>query len=201
MGGTLALLLAERRPVYRAVPIAAALRGGTVGSLAPFFRWIKPIIPNPGKIRRRRSPPPTRAFCTRTKRATTAFPLRSMGDLNVCAPWPGGTWGRSTCPMLVVRGGMDQTVHPKERRMDHGPRGQRRTWLLLPASPRLHLGKERALLFERVIEFLTGRPTAQTHGGKTFSSCRPRRRTGNAGRRACTRPLQTSSYIRRSINP
>lgn len=173
MGGTLALLLAERRPVYRAVPIAAALRvWNKWASLAPFFRWIKPYYTEP-----RKNPPPEVAasyegFLHPYKAGYDCIPLRSMGDLNRLRAMARRDLEKITCPMLVVEAGMDQTVHPKSAAwiMDRAVNAEREK-LLLPASPHVcTLGKERALLFKRVIGFLTGRPAAQTHDGKTFSS-------------------------------
>ncbi len=106
MGGALALLLAEHRPVYRVVTIAAALRAKNPAAPAasllgmlpvnPFIRW-RGVLPHEPGLE------PFRA------RYDGAY-LKNIAGVNTLMRFARQNLPRVTCPLLAVRAGRDSTV-------------------------------------------------------------------------------------------
>lgn len=120
MGGTLALYLAERRPVSRAVAVAAALK--VQNRLAPFARFCAPLVPylNWSKAKQKRF------HSGDQEDYAFGYPgtyTQSVAQLNALMKLTRRDLTSITCPLLVIRAGLDRTVHKKSA-----------DWLLRKAS-------------------------------------------------------------------
>ena len=150
MGGTLTLLLAETRPVYKAVPIAPALKIYRRSSrLAPAFQHTIPYLDSHAE----NEPEDFLSDYNVTYGCTPLPALTQLGHM-MRAARRGLT--RVDCPLLVVRAGKDRTVHAlgiewilRETSSRH------KELLLLPESPHVcTLAGEREFLFFKVTNFL-----------------------------------------------
>lgn len=152
MGGALTLLAAERRPVYRAVPVAAAL--SIYNRLAPLARIAAPFYPyRPG---RRKS-----ASSSRPDPYAVSYDglfLRSAAEFNGLIRIVRRQLPKVRCPLLVVRAGQDRTVRPEAADWIMERTSSKEKQLLeLPESAHVCvLGKEKQLLFKKTAEFLKG---------------------------------------------
>lgn len=149
MGGTLTLLLAEQRPVYKAVPIAAALKAYRRASLlAPLVWRFYPYLRD-GK------PVSHPDFLSEYNQTYLCTPMRSVVDLNHLMRLAKGELHHITCPLLVVQAGQDRTVHADSAKWIMARASGEKELLLLPNSPHVcTLACERELLFQRVVKFL-----------------------------------------------
>lgn len=153
MGGTLALLLAQTRPVYRAVPICAALRVRNRAS--HFARLIWPVI----RYHTDSHHPSGEEFLAEYNACYDRTPVRSVAELNALIAHTLHGLKMVRCPLLVVRAGKDETVSPKSAEiiMDHTASFKKRL-LTLPDSPHVcTLGPERMWLFQEIAYFLGAR--------------------------------------------
>lgn len=150
MGGTLTLLLAETRPVYKAVPIAPALKTYRRASrLAPAFQRALPYLNSrPGKT--------PEDFLSDYNLTYGCTPLPALTQLEHMMRAARRGLPRIDCPLLVVRAGKDRTVHALGIEWILREAGSRhKEYLLLPESPHVcTLAGEREFLFAKVRDFL-----------------------------------------------
>jgi carboxylesterase len=149
MGATLALLLAESRPVFRVVSIAAALKPLDRKSLfAPLIWRFLPYLEGENAI-----PPP--GFLKEYDVSYECTPVRNVCDLNRLMRMAKTGLHKITCPLLAVQAGRDEAVHPISTRWILERVKGKRALLYLPNSPHVcTLGIERETLFRRAAAFL-----------------------------------------------
>ncbi|HIS69456.1 MAG TPA: alpha/beta hydrolase [Candidatus Gallacutalibacter stercoravium] len=155
MGGTLTLLLAESRPVYRAVPIAAALKVWDWRSHFAPLLWR--LCPYPTVSGHKKTP---HNFLAEYNVCYPCTPLRSVVDMNQMMRVARQGLKRITCPLLAVQAGKDETVHPDSAKwILLQTKSRYKKLLVLKNSPHVcTLGCERELLFRRVCHFLGSNP-------------------------------------------
>ena len=149
MGGALTCLLAEHRPVHKAVPIAPALKILQHGShLAKYFWTLIPILPGKEKDY------PDYLFDYDVCYHDT--PVKNIEDLNHLAMLAKRDLKKITCPLLVVKAGQDRSVHPDAPKwIILQSSSTEKKLLVLPNSPHVcTLGAERELLFRKAAAFL-----------------------------------------------
>lgn len=156
MGGALTLLLAETRPVRRAVPIAAALsvhnsKIHLANFLWPFCRYIG----EEKEAEQKEQPRPD--FLQEYNAAYQRTPVHCLADLDRLMRLARRGLPRIHCPVLAVRAGKDETVHPRSSDwIMAGVSSPKKQLLELPESPHVcTLGPEREVLFDAVARFLT----------------------------------------------
>ena len=155
MGGALTLLLAETRPVRRAVPIAAALSAYNekiicANALWPVWRFFTEpekeheVMPD---------------FLYEYNDTYDKTPVHCLADLNRLMRLARQGLPRIHCPIMNVRAGKDRTIHPRSTGWIMTEVSSRKKVLLeLPRSPHVcTLGPERELLFEETAKFLMER--------------------------------------------
>ena len=149
MGGALTCLLAEHRPVHKAVPIAPALKILQHGSrLAIYFWSLVPILPGRDKN--------YQDYLFDYDVCYHDTPVKNIEDLNHLALLAKRDLKKITCPLLVVKAGQDQSVHPDAPKwIILQSSSVEKKLLVLPNSPHVcTLGAERQLLFRKVAAFL-----------------------------------------------
>ena len=150
MGGTLALRLAETRPVKKIVCIAAALSVYNRKSI--FANWLWPFVPfienKPGKE--------AENFLAEYNETYSRTPVRSVGELNKLMKITRRSLAGIHCPIMVVRAAKDETVRPESADwIMKGVSSSEPFLLELPQSPHVcTLGPEREQLGEKVANFL-----------------------------------------------
>ena len=151
MGGTLTLRLCETRPVFRAVPICAALkvfdRTMKYANFAwPFVHYTKD---SPHKVYEN--------FLNEYNESYDKTPVRCAAQLNILMRKTKRDLSKITCPLLVVRAAQDITVHPDSVDWVMALASSREKRLLeLKKSPHVcTLGPDREELFREVTHFLT----------------------------------------------
>ena len=145
-------LLAETRPVRRAVPIAAALSVYNekiifANALWPVWRFFTEpekkheVIPD---------------FLHEYNDTYDKTPVHCLADLNRLMRLARQGLPRIHCPIMNVRAGRDRTIHPRSTGWIMTEVSSRKKVLLeLPRSPHVcTLGPERELLFKETAEFL-----------------------------------------------
>ncbi len=150
MGGALALYTAANRPVYRAVPVAAALR--VYNRWAPLARIVSPFYPY---WQRPSSNEPSSSQDPFSVGYNGLF-FHSVAEFNRLAHQVRRELPKVTCPLLVVRAGHDETVRPESADwiMQRTSSSQKEL-LELPESGHVCvLGNENKLLFQKTAEFL-----------------------------------------------
>lgn len=153
MGGTLALLLAQTRPVYRAVPICAALRVRNRASR--FARLVWPVM----RYHTDSHHPSYGEFLAEYNACYDRTPVRSVAELNALIAHTLHGLKTVRCPLLAVRAGKDETVAPESAEiiMNRTASSKKRL-LTLPDSPHVcTLGPERERLFREIARFLDAR--------------------------------------------
>ena len=150
MGGTLTLALCESRRVYRAVPIAAALKTVNRKNWAAPLLWRSFPVLYGGRAEVQED------FLEEYNVAYTGTPLRNVSDLNKLMHLVKQNLDKIICPLLVVQAGKDKTVHPDSAKwILNKTSSTHKEYLFLKESPHVcTVGKERALLKQRVVEFL-----------------------------------------------
>lgn len=149
MGGILTCLLAEHRPVHKAVPIAPALKLLQHGSPLAKYAW--PVIPIlPGKDREYED------FLSDYNVSYHDTPVKNIPDLTHLAALAKKDLKKITCPLLVVKAGKDASVHPDSMKwIILQSSSIEKKLLVLPKSPHVcTLGMEREQLFAKVSAFL-----------------------------------------------
>lgn len=148
MGGALALHLAANRPVYRAVPVAAALH--VYQRLAPFSRVIAPFHPYQQKTAH--ADRPTDPFSV----GYDGIFLNSAAEFNSLIRQVRRELPQVGCPLLVVRAGRDETVRPDAAEwIMRRTASSEKELLELPESGHVCvLGKESKLLYQKTADFL-----------------------------------------------
>lgn len=150
MGGTLTLLLAEQRPVYKAVPIAAALKPIQKHTKLARFVWrVKPYMFD-------EAPKNKPDFLNEYNLSYCCTPVRNVPDLNRLMSMAKSGLPKITCPILAVQAGQDQSVHPDSAKwIILRSSSTQKQLIVLPKSPHVcTLGCERELLFQKVTDFL-----------------------------------------------
>ncbi len=152
MGGTLTLLLAESRPVRRAVPIAAAL--SVYNEKIIFSHALWPFIPF--FTERNKAPQIIPDFLDEYNDTYKKTPVHCLSDLSHLMLLARRGLPRIHCPILNVRAGLDRTVHPRSSDWILAEVSSRKKIQLeLPRSPHVcTLGPERGLLFDETARFL-----------------------------------------------
>lgn len=141
--------LAEHRPVHKAVPIAPALKILQHGSrLAKYFWSLVPILPGRDKN--------YQDYLFDYDVCYHDTPVKNIEDLNHLALLAKRDLKKITCPLLVVKAGQDQSVHPDAPKwIILQSSSVEKKLLVLPNSPHVcTLGAERQLLFRKVAAFL-----------------------------------------------
>lgn len=152
MGGALALLLAEHRPVFKAITLAAALK--TRNRLAPaagLFRFL-PVNPY---CRWRGDLQPQNDLAPFHSGYEGAY-AKNVASLNTVMRMARQGLEKITCPLLVVRAGKDRTVRKESADMILARASSAEKKLLeLPESPHVCvLGPEADLLSKEILLFL-----------------------------------------------
>lgn len=149
MGGALTCLLAEHRPVHKAVPIAPALKVLQHGSrLAKYFWSLVPILPGRDKN--------YQDYLFDYDVCYHDTPVKNIEDLNHLALLAKRDLKKITCPLLVVkaRGRINRFIRTRR----NGLFCKAAAWKKASgASQQPHvctLGAERQLLFRKVAAFL-----------------------------------------------
>lgn len=150
MGGTLTLLLAQTRPVYRAAALCAALKVRNRASHAASVLWpvMRYHVDRPRVYDDR--------FLAQYNACYDRTPVRSVAELNALMSRTRHGLKSVRCPLLVVRAGQDETVPPEsaETIMNYAASSNKRL-LTLPESPHVcTLGPERERLFGEIARFL-----------------------------------------------
>ncbi len=152
MGGVLALLLAQEKPVHAVVSIAAPIRlTERTSYLAPLLGWAKPFIPHKEK---HRAPGYDEAYDI----SYAGMPVCRVGDLLRLMRKAERNLAQVRCPLLVIQSRDDETVRQASAEIIHQRAGSARKELLwLEHSGHVcTIGPERAQLFEACIAFLRG---------------------------------------------
>lgn len=149
MGGALTLHLAANRPVYRAVPVAAALH--IYNRWAPLARFAAPFYPY-RQPRASDSGTPKDPFAV----GYDGIFLHSAAEFNSLIRQVRRELPNVSCPLLVVRAGQDKTVRPDSADwIMQRTASAEKELLELPESGHVCvLGKESRLLFQKTAEFL-----------------------------------------------
>ena len=148
MGGTLTLLLAERKPLRSAMAIAPALsvynrKSRLAGLFWPFVRFTK-----------EEEYIPMKDFLNEYNISYRKTPVRCAADLNRLMRMAYTDLQKIHCPLLVVKAGKDETVRPEKMDTISSRSSGPVTMLTLPESPHVcTLGPERELLFKKAAEF------------------------------------------------
>lgn len=150
MGGALTLALCESRSVYRAVPIAAALK--TINRK----NWAAPLVWRRIPMLYGGAPEKQEDFLEEYNLAYNGTPLRNVADLNKLMHIVKRNLQKITCPLLVVQAGLDKTVHPDSAKwILTKTSSPHREYLFLKDSPHVcTVGKEREVLNRHIIDFL-----------------------------------------------
>ena len=151
MGGTLTLLLCQQRPVYRAIPIVAALKVTNPYAKIAFLAW-----PFNRFLNWSDHPKPDGDFILQYKTGYPCTPLRSVVDLNRLMRLARRDLPQVHCPLLVVRAGKDETVHATSADWIMAcVSSQEKCLLELKNSFHMcTLGPEREILFKDAVAFL-----------------------------------------------
>lgn len=151
MGGTLALLAAERGLCDAVVPVCAAIRvhqrfTSLAGVVWPVMRY------TPFKEPRFRE-----GFLNEDDYGYNRAPVRRVADLRRLMRAARRGLPRITCPLLAVQSVYDETVRPASAQIIcEGVSSADKDILWLSASPHVAtIGPERAALADRVTAFLT----------------------------------------------
>ena len=149
MGGTLALLLAQTRPVYRAAVLCAALRVRNRASRAARILW--PVM-------RYHTQAPFSydgEFLAQYNACYDRTPVRSVAELNALMRHTLHGLKGVRCPLLVVRAGQDETVLPvsAEIIMNRAASTHKRLLTLMNSPHVCTLGPERERLFAEIAHF------------------------------------------------
>lgn len=152
MGGVLALLLAEERPVHAVIPIAAPMRlSRRSARLAPLVSWAKPFVMDK----------PQRRASENDEVYDFGYggtPLCRVGDLLRLMRQAERNLHRIECPLLVAQSRDDATVRPVSADIIYRGAGSARKEMLWmeQSGHACTVGPERALLFEACAAFLRG---------------------------------------------
>ena len=149
MGGTLTCLLAEHRPVYKAVPIAPALKILQHGSRLAKYLWsLVPVLPGKDKN--------YSDYLFEYDVCYHDTPVKNIPDLMHLANLARQDLKKITCPLLVVKAGQDKSVHPDAVKwIILQSSSIQKKLLVLPNSPHVcTLGTEREFLFRKAAAFL-----------------------------------------------
>ena len=149
MGGALALHLTANRPVYRAVPVAAALH--IYNRWAPLARVVAPFYPY-WQPRTSGSAEPEDPFSV----GYDGLFLHSVAEFNSLIRQVRRELPNISCPLLVVRAGQDKTVRPDSADwIMQRTASSKKELLELPESGHVCvLGSESRRLFQKTAEFL-----------------------------------------------
>ena len=152
MGGALALLLAETRPVRRVAAIAAAL--SVYNEKLPLSHALWPVI---RFFTDREGKEVFPDFLAEYNDTYSKTPVRCLSDLDWLMRLARKGLPRIHCPILNVRAGKDSTVHPRSTEWIMTETSSRKKILLeLPNSPHVcTLGPERGILFRECARFFT----------------------------------------------
>lgn len=152
MGGALALLLAETRPVRRVAAIAAAL--SVYNEKLPLSHALWPVI---RFFTDREGKEVFPDFLAEYNDTYSKTPVRCLSDLDWLMRLARKGLPRIHCPILNVRAGKDSTVHPRSTEWIMMETSSRKKILLeLPNSPHVcTLGPEREILFRECARFFT----------------------------------------------
>lgn len=150
MGGVLTLLLCETRPVAKALPIAAALNLQDRRSRFAFLGW--PFVP----YIQGNSLQPDGNFLREYNRSYDQTPVRCVANLVALSRRAKRGLKKITCPLLVVRSGLDEAVLPTSADliMSRTSSKEKRLLELKESSHVCTLGPEREILFREAAGFL-----------------------------------------------
>lgn len=108
MGGVLALLLAEERPVHRVVSIAAPMRlKNRAAVLSPVLGWAVPYLPGSGKQRAEED------YLSEYDLGYPGTPVCRVGDLLRLMREARRGLDKIRCPLLIAQPRGDETVQPE----------------------------------------------------------------------------------------
>jgi len=147
MGGVLALLLAQQRPVHAVIPIAAPMRlRRPAARLAPLIGWAVPYTMEKG------------APAEDCDLGYAGTPVCRVGDLLRLMRQAERNLSLIRCPILVVQPANDQTVRPASANIIYdGVSSQRKELLWLERSGHgCVIELEQRGIFGRCAEFLQG---------------------------------------------
>ncbi len=150
MGGVLALLLAQQRPVYHLVCVAACMRlTNRLAKLSPWVGWLVPFQNHPPR-------PRDGQYLTDYDTGYPNVPVCRVGDLLRLVRDAERNLGKVTCPVLIVEAGLDETVRPQGTAViEQGVSSTEKRVLRLPNSMHMCvIGPEREPLFAACAAFL-----------------------------------------------
>jgi len=150
MGGILALLAAQRRPVWQCVSLTAGLRIQKLSwywepLLAPFY----PLRPWPEeKADGKKKPGPAVGY--------DEYPPAKLWDYLRLAHMARRGLSRVHCPLLCVTAGKDDLVHPANGKLilDGAASKEKKSLLLKDSAHAILSGRETELLYTEVLTFL-----------------------------------------------
>lgn len=159
MGGALALILAEHRPVFKVITLAAALK--TRNRMAPaanLFRCL-PVNPYCRWHSEMQQPNELALFHSGYEGAY----VKNIASLNTIMKMARRDLNKISCPLLVVRAGKDKTVRKESADLILSRTVSAEKVLLeLPDSPHVCvLGPESERLLNEILSFLQNEPTIE----------------------------------------
>ena len=149
MGGILALLTAQRRPVWQCVPLVAGLRIQKLSwywepLLAPFF----PLRPWPEEKDDAKENDAITGY--------DAYPSAKLWDYLRLAQMARRGLPRVHCPLLCVTAGQDDLVHPANGKLilEGAASKEKKSLLLKDSAHAILSGREKEILYKEVLDFL-----------------------------------------------